>query len=405
MGDNAPRRTVLLTERVPRRVRLAPADVDFLLARHAADVELTPTGRRGAFRLTPGGRAGVVVTPTRRLVIRPKIPLQNLFFLLDPDAPSPAGSDESAPAPGAEALHFLAGRLARLMEERVAAGLRRGYREQSDRGPILQGRVDVAAQLREAPGRKDQLHSRYDDWTADVPCNRAPTGTAELLLASPLLGEPVRAALRRALRGFDGVTPAAPTPEAFAAAEADRLAEGYRPLLDLCRLLAEGLAPGEASGPTACPAFLLDTDRVFERYVTRGVAAAFADGGRWAAAVQEPHAVTRAADGRPPVEMRPDVTLYRDGRPALVLDAKWKRPAGAPASADLYQMLAYCAGLGVGRAVLVYPGRRDRVRTLALLHTPFAVEVRTLRVTALPERCRRSLRRLARSLAVPPGRA
>src|SRR5205085_10717831 len=140
-------------------------------------------------------------------------------------------------------------------------------------------------------------------------------------------------------------------------------------------------------------------DRVFERYVTRGVAEAFAGRGRWAAAVQEAHAVTRPADGRPPVEMRPDVTLHHDGRPAVVVDAKWKR---SPATDDLYQMLAYCAGLGVGRAVLVYPGRRDRVRAHALRHAPVVVEARTLRVTASPERCRRSLRRLARGLAAPP---
>ena len=65
---------------------------------------------------------------------------------------------------------------------------------------------------------------------------------------------------------------------------------------------------------------------------------------------------------RPALEMRPDVTVYRDGRPTLVVDAKWKRPAGAPSPADLYQMLAYCTALGVGRAVLVYPGRRDGVK-------------------------------------------
>jgi 5-methylcytosine-specific restriction enzyme subunit McrC len=293
-------------------------------------------------------------------------------------------------------LDFLAGRLAALLEERAAAGLRRGCREQPERGPYVHGRLDVPAQLRDDPGRKDQLHSRYDDWTVDVPCNRAPKATAELALASPLLGEPARAALRRALRGFDGVGPTELTPEAFAAAEADRLAESYRPLLDLCRLLADGLRPGDAPGDAAGPAFLLDLERVWERYVTRGLAEAFA-GGRWVASMQESHAFTRPDGGRP-AEVRPDVTLRRDGRPALVVDAKWKRPAGAPSTPDFYQMLAYCAALGVGRAVLVYPGRRDRARTHSLVHAPVAVEVRTLCVTAAPDRCLRSLRRWARGL-------
>lgn len=385
------RRTLFLTERKPRRVYLAPADVEFLLAAHGGRIDLAPTGRRGVYRLTPRGVAGVVAAPTRRLVIRPKIPLQNLFFLLDPDDPAPASRDETAPTPRPDLLDFLAGRLARLLAERAAAGLRRGYRERAEEGPFLHGRIDVAAQLRQGPGRKDRLHGLRDDFTADVACNQAPKATAERLLASSLLGDPVRDALAAALRGFEEVEGGSLTPEVFAAAEADRLADGYGPLLDLCRLLADALGPGDASGPAACPAFLLDMERVFERYVTRGVVAAFGgDGGK--ATAQETHVVAAG------VEMRPDVTVRRDDRPALVVDAKWKRPAGAPASADLYQMLAYCTALGVGRAVMVYPGRSDRMRTYALLNAPIRVEMRTLRVIGDATACRRSVARLGREL-------
>ena len=187
-----------------------------------------------------------------------------------------------------------------------------------------------------------------------------------------------------------------PTPAVFAAAEADRLAEGYGPLLDLSRLLADALGPGDTAGPTVCPAFLLDMERVWERYVMRGVMTAFLGRDGWMAAVQQTHVVA------PGVEMRPDVTVYRAGRPALVVDAKWKRPVGAPASADLYQMLAYCTALGVGRAVLVYPGRRDRLRIYALLNTPIRVEMRTLRVIGDAAACRRSVQRLGRVLRSAP---
>ena len=96
--------------------------------------------------------------------------------------------------------------------------------------------------------------------------------------------------------------------------------------------------------------------------------------------------------------MRPDLTVYRDGRPMLVVDAKWKRPIGAPAPTDLYQMLAYCTALGVGRAVLVYPGRRDGVGVYSLHKAPIRVEMRTLRVVGAPARCLRSLKRLGKAL-------
>jgi 5-methylcytosine-specific restriction enzyme subunit McrC len=386
------RRTILLTERKPRRVRLAPADVVFLQTAHRGRIDLAPTDRRGVFRLTPRGCAGVIVAPTRRLVIQPKIPLQNLFLLLDPDDPVSSHPDEVAPTPGLEILDFLAGRLSRLLAERGAAGLRRGYRECAEEGPFLHGRIDVPAQLRESAGRKDRLHSVRDDFTADVPCNQAPKATAERLLASSLLGDRVREALLRALRGYEEVGATSLTPDLFAAAEADRLAESYRPLLDLCRLLADALGPSDAAGASGCPAFLLDMEGVFERYVTRGVVEAFADADGWTAAAQQTHVVA------PGVEMRPDVTVHHDGRPIMVVDAKWKRPAGAPSPADLYQMLAYCTALNIGRAVLVYPGRRDGVQVFPLYNAPVRVEMRTLRVVGAPVQCLRSLKRLGRSL-------
>ena len=68
-------------------------------------------------------------------------------------------------------------------------------------------------------------------------------------------------------------------------------------------------------------------------------------------------------------------------------------------TADIYQMLAYAAGLGACRAVLVYPGRHDRMWEYALQHAPITVEVRMLRVAGSVAACRRSARRLGRRLA------
>jgi 5-methylcytosine-specific restriction enzyme subunit McrC len=391
----APGGTLVLTERVPRHCLLRPDDVAYLLGRHRPHLEVAPTGRRNVYCLTPRGYAGVIAAPGFRLVIQPKIPLDNLFFLLDPLAPVPAGPDRAAVVSGEEALDFLAGQVACRLAARAAAGLHRGYRERAEDGPFLHGRLDVPAQLREAPGRKEQLHCLYDDFTADVPCNRVLRGTAEGLLASPLVGDRVRAALLRCLSALDGVQAALPGPEEWDRLSGANLPADYPPLLDLCRLLLDSLAPAEASGPTPAPAFLLDMERVWERHVTRTVVDAFA-GSPAGVSVQVAHAVGRDDRGRP-VVMRPDVTVDRGGR-ILIVDAKWKRPGrGAPAE-DLYQVLAYCTALGAGRAVLVYPGRRDRVRDCAFDHTSIRVTVRRLRVEGSREECARSARRLGQSL-------
>jgi 5-methylcytosine-specific restriction enzyme subunit McrC len=393
------RHTLLLRERIPHECRLSRADVHLLLAAHRPHVEVVPTHRPGRYRLTASGHVGTILLPARRLVLRPKIPLTNLFHLLDPATPPPVIEDRAEPTPGSEALDFLAARLAALLNERAAAGLHRGYAERVERGPFLQGRLDVAAQVRDGGARKEALHCRFEEFTADVPCNQLPKAVAELVLRSPLAGERARSLVRQSLGGFDGVQAAALGPDSFAQAEPDRLTEPYRPLLDLCRLLADGLAPGCRDGATACPAFLLDMERVFEGYLTRGIVEAFAGRERYRVEVQPRHVANRAAAGQPDIHLRPDVVLSRDGEPQVVIDAKWKDLAGSPlVTEDVYQVLAYCTALGVGRGVLVYSGRRDRSWDYEMAGTPVRLSIRTLRVVGERERCARSLRRLARSL-------
>src|SRR5207248_949769 len=137
---------------------------------------------------------------------------------LDSANPPPVSDDRADTIPGTEALDFLAGRLAHLLAERAAAGLHRGYAERAERGAFLQGRLDVAAQVRDG-ARKEALRCRFEEFTADVPCNRVPKTVAELVLRSPLAGERVRATVRQSLAGFDGVRAAALGPDAFAQAE------------------------------------------------------------------------------------------------------------------------------------------------------------------------------------------
>jgi 5-methylcytosine-specific restriction enzyme subunit McrC len=390
-------RTIFLTERVPHCCRLTSADVDFLLAQHRRHVELVPTGERRRYRLVARGQVGTLVAPTCRLVIRPKVPLVNLLALLDPGLRLSLQDDAVAPAAEPDLLDFLAGRLAQAMRERAAAGLQRGYRERAEQGPFLQGRLDIPAQLRQGPGRKEHLHSRFEDFTADVPCNQAPRWTAARLLGLPFLTAPTRLALEQAVEGFAGVGAVAPS---WNTLEPAALPAEYGPLLHLCRLLADALPPSEEAGTAPAAAFLLDLERLFEGYLTRQVTAAFGGRKSWAVAVQPGCVVSPPCPGPPELLLRPDLVLERGGRRCCVIDAKWKRlPRRAVLTDDLYQLLAYCTALGVGRGALVYPGSRDHGWEYELAGSAVCILIATLRVVGSRERCEKSGRRLMGRLA------
>jgi 5-methylcytosine-specific restriction endonuclease McrBC regulatory subunit McrC len=381
-----PDRTLLLTERKTTRCRLPPAVVDFLLARHARHLAIVPTARRHTYRVTPAGRVGRIDAPGCRLIIQPKIPLRNLFFLLDPAAELPEQTGQD-PTPEQAVLDWLAAKLLGLLHEHLALGLQRGYAEQAVQGQYLQGRLDVAAQLREQ--RPGQLHCVHDQFTADLPCNQALRAAGEALADCWLVGEGLRSGLRRALSGFPEVTSLPLTPDLVERAQRERVPAGYEPLLDLCGLLAGSITAGTT------PAFLLDLERIFEAYVTRVTQAALAEVEGVTVEVQQ--TTRRESPTGPPLSLRPDIHILRSTHSAMVLDAKWKRlPADAVLPEDVYQVTAYCTALGAPCGVLVYPGRRERVQDYAL--GAVRLSIRTLDVAGSLSRCRRAQRRLGRWL-------
>jgi 5-methylcytosine-specific restriction enzyme subunit McrC len=382
-------RTVRLTEYRPREVRLRRGDVDFLLGPGRGVIDLAPTTTPGRYRLTAGGFVGVLQAPTVRFVLRPKVPRTNLYHLLDPDVPPDEFADASEPEAGSDALDFLARRLAAGMRQRAAAGLSRGYVERSDRQPFLQGRLDVTAQVREPATARDRFHVTRDEFTTDLPIHQLPKATAEAALASPFISAATRAFLRDSLTGYPDVTSVFPDPAAL-----DRVSDADRPFLDLCRLVARSLTPGESAGPTTGPGFLIDMERVFERYVERVVRAAAPD-------------VTAQAEfryhgpvpvGQPTLVGRPDTVIRQTGRVRCAIDAKWKRLDGPPPPADVHQALAYAVGLGCRDVRLVYPGRRSAAWRYDLTEGNVTLTVHTLRVVGPRAACERSARRLGRSL-------
>jgi 5-methylcytosine-specific restriction enzyme subunit McrC len=389
--------TLRLSEYRPREVRLRRADVDALLAHPNKPVEVIPMHLRARYRLTAQGFAGVICTPNLRVVLRPKIPAANLFLLLDPDGPPLVVADSTAAEPGTEALEFLARRLATEMRSRAAAGLRRGYVERSDQQAFLQGRLDVSAQARETPAGRARFHTTRDEFSADLAVHRLPRATAEVLIGSPFISPSARSALRAAVDGYADVPAGRIDLAAFDERSWDRLSDADRQLVDLCRLLVGALQPGESAGTIIGPSFLIDLERVFERYVERGLWGGLPAGSLDVQREFVYHGPVPA--GQPTLTGRPDFVVHHGDRVHCVLDAKWKPLDGPPPAADVHQALAYAAGLGCRDVRLVYPGRRYHEWRYELVERDATLIVHALRVVGPREKCRRSVLRLLKSVS------
>jgi 5-methylcytosine-specific restriction enzyme subunit McrC len=386
----APRRTVRLVERRAREVRLPRADAAFLLADRRDVIDVAPAFDRGTYRLTPHGYVGWLDGPGCRFEIRPKLPWPNLLLLLGlPPEPPPLGAPVD---PGGSLLAALARELADRLRAVTRAGLVRGYHEADTLSPFLRGRLRTADQLRDAAARAfpDQFHITETVFDLDAPWNRTPKAVASGLLARPELSAAVRAELASALEPLDSVPAGTASDADFDAAAREPRAAHYAPLLDLCRLVHDGLG---AVGPDgAGGGFLIDLGRAFERYLADILTAAFSTHRGWSVQAQ-PRFELRAPHGDP-VTLQPDLVIRRGDSARCALDAKWKRPG--PTADDLHQVLAYSVLTGAKHVGLVYPGRRPARRELRVPGGAVRVSLVRLRVVGTAEECRRSAVALAR---------
>lgn len=340
-------RTLILTERRPRAVRLPRAELAFLLgaARHVMDV--APTFRSGVYVLTPRGLVGFLSGPTVRYEVRPKLPWPNLRLLLG--LGSEPGGEPHAPAGGL--LVALATAFADRLDALARTGFVAGFGEVEAVSPFLRGRLRHADQMRDAAARAFPGFFHIDEPVFDLntPWNRAVKATASALLRRPELAPALRARIARAAGPLAAVADAAFSEDDEAAARREPRAAGYAPLLDVCGIIRRGLASFDPHA-TQAGAFLLDLGQAFERYLADALADALAPRPGWAVEAHPPFALG-------PAVLQPDLLIRKRGTPRAVLDAKWK--TGPTDAADLHQVLAYAALTGASRVGLVYPGRTD----------------------------------------------
>ncbi len=304
----------------------------------------------GRWRLTPRGWVGTIPLDARTvLAIRPRLAVDNLFRML-------------ATAYDLDEFRLFEGRLPAqtlgdfyelvVLEllERVAWRLRQGLYQpyQTRRGlrPAVVGRLDIdylAAHPAAAAPRCD-----FEIHTADIPANQILAWTLRLAGVSGLCAEPLRRRLWRVVRRL----PVSLRP--FSAADCEglatnRLNEDYRSMYLLCRFILDLTGPEARAGSETILPFLVDMNRLFEKFVAAWLDRHLPDGIRLQA---QERVFLDEADER---AVRVDLILTdRRGRPLCVLDTKFKAPDRADLR-DVFQVTFYAHARGCPHAFLVYP--------------------------------------------------
>jgi 5-methylcytosine-specific restriction enzyme subunit McrC len=341
-------RTVELEEYRPRLCRLSRNDVARLAASNLVDIR--PTDEQDVYSLTSGSVVGTAVWSDLRLLIRPKVQLDNVFQMLS-YAEIGLVKWRTQRFPYAHARDILEA-MARLLDAEIRAalthGLSRDYRRREETLPTLRGRIDTARQIASRPGRPYPLDCVYEEFTEDAPLFRVIKAACRRILRFPSLDRDVRVGLQHALRAMSGVSDVPIDTAAVPALRFTRLNEHWEPAGRLSQLILRRESVRDRVGSSSGLSFTVDMNDLFEDFMERAVSKRARMHGL--EFVRQARRKLSASVG-----MRPDFVLQSGGRDCAVGDAKYKRlDVGEWRNHDLYQALAYAAALRLDRALLVY---------------------------------------------------
>jgi 5-methylcytosine-specific restriction enzyme subunit McrC len=312
-------------------------------------VSVTPAPTEGSFRVLAQQYVGTVVLPEFDLLIRPKVTVENLLYLLGIGIPAASWlPDQFRYATTKDLLAAFAEYYVRATRAAIAKGLVRSYRQERQRVAALRGRLDFPVLLGQ-PARPFPLPCAFDDYTADVIENRILRAAIRRLLR--LVGVPfgTRSSLLQLLGRFEEVADELPNLELVDRLLFTRLNSHYEAPIKLASLILRGTSLADRAGRVAASAFLIDMNEVFQRFLTaklrerlRGILAVESEPRHYLGAQRQ-------------IDMYPDLVFRAGSQLAYVGDAKYKiTTTGRAHNADYYQLLAYATALHLDEGVLVY---------------------------------------------------
>jgi 5-methylcytosine-specific restriction enzyme subunit McrC len=370
-------RTIELKEYQAIPVRLTRSEALQLASTDTVDLKPLFSGEE-QYELKAKNIVGTIVFPSLQLLIRPKIGLKNLFFLLGYELD--IASWWKVRFPYAEDPDLLEA-MAHLFESEVRRasrqGLVRGYQARQETLTTLRGRIDITGQIRTRQDRPFPLECSFEEYTEDIELNRIVKAALRRLLRFPGLSPDLIRGLRFRYRIFDAVT-------------AIEYAPGSVPTIDL---ILEEESLRDKIGETLSISFTVDMNKLFERFVEKVVNQEVrrAKNTNLRLVAQAPRQL--AAN----VPIIPDLVLSARDKDIAVGDAKYKEPGkDKPANEDLFQLLSYCVSLGLKSGLLIYSGNFDR--HYRINQSDIVLEATSINLTGEPEQIETSARNAARRL-------
>lgn len=385
-------------------------DPDQLGALAAARIGVSPaTDRAGAYVLRPSSWVGAVNVGDVSVIVRPKIPMDRVMFLITYAMdPSSWRDDPFLFKPEPDVVEALALALARRTRQAIRGGLLRDYRREEDALNTIRGRIRFEDQIGHRFGLPLPVEVSYDEYTEDIEQNRLLKTAIYRLGRVRIHSKPLRRELRRLQSAFNMVQLGDYARGAVPEIRYTRLDEHYRPAVELARLVIENSSLELIAGRSTGAAFLIDMNRVFEQFLYVALSEALGlSQDHWKRGKVIYLDKSRSILVQPDLSWWPSDPGRGEPHPIFVGDAKYKklerderRDNPDFRHADIYQMLAYCTATDLPYGLLIYAAGEGEPDRYEIEHAGKTIEVVSMDLSGTPDDILGEVSRLGKLIRV-----
>ena len=381
-----------------------PLDKEQLAALTSAHIGVTPSPDEGkTWDLRPSSCIGTVCIGGLSVVVRPKIPVDRVMFLityaLDPRHWRQYPFDLT---PDTDVLESIIPAFTHHIREAVRRGLLQGYRREEEALHTVRGRIRFDEQIKRRFGVPLPIEVAFDEFTEDIEENRLLKTALHRLAHLPVRSTRARGDVSALRPVFDAVGLGAYS-RGVPEVHYTPLNNHYRSAVELARLIIDNSSPELFHGKVTGAAFMLDMNQVFEKflYVALGESLELSES-QWKT---QKHLTLDEAKS---INLYPDLFWHIGNRPIFVGDAKYKRITSTDfPNADIYQMLAYCTAANLHSGMLTYAAE-DHERgghhvKHSITNANKTIEVTSIDLSGQPEEILDEVCRLATRVKVHAG--
>ena len=312
-------------------------------------VQLTTDGK---LRASNFSKVGFIRDGDSLIRIEPKISIRKVLQLISPtleDVQILSGQVEISESD--DWTHALTEFFISASNVALALGPLHGYREVSEAANLVKGRIDFSRQLKRNPGRPIPIEIDFDEFSPDIPENRIILTALQVLLTRFPLDANQRNRLFELQYVLASVTPIEHH-KRIPNVTLTSLNNHYGSALRISELILGFQGLDSDVGETSANSFLLDMEKIFEKYLENRFSILTEASSRIFRAQGSGESLDRGGL----VGIRPDYLWFEGGKATGVADAKYKvfGTAASVPNDDVYQMVTYCTRYGLNKGYLVY---------------------------------------------------